>query len=500
MKKPTLFRLTKIVRFRRGLALLVSVFMLCCISGTASAQERPRKPSADTKLDAVLEGFDDQPGMVKENKEIDDVLKGFEESEGAAEVSTQKEEEKEPHFCDLSGSLSLGLSYSFAHDAPKPGETDYRGLTCLRPDLHLDLDLTISENWKALISGRAFYDLAYEINSRDKYSDEVLDEYEKEAEFGEVYLQGSLLTSLDLKVGRQIVVWGKSDNIRVVDILNPLDNREPGLVDIEDLRLPVTMTRLDYYLGKWNLTAIAVHEIRFNKNPVFGSKFFPSETPMPEEKKPTTSLDNTECALALNGIFRGWDISFYGARFFDDQPHIESVSPAHLERRHSRLTMVGTAVNVALGNWLLKSEAAYFDGLEFFAVPGEKKSRFDVLAGVEYSGLTNTTISLEAVNRHINNFHSTLKAPPDSAQEDEFQTVLRYSGDFLHDTLHVVMLASTFGVTGDDGSLQRFSMEYDVTDDFSVKLGLVSYQSGDKVQFKNIGDNDRLFLEATYSF
>jgi len=491
---------TKISMFYKGLALLVSIFMLCCISGTAEAQERPGKSCVSTELDKVLKGFDDQPSTIKENKELDDALKGFEEGEGAAEESTQKEEAKKPPFCGLSGSLSLGVSYSFAHDAPKLGETDYRGLSRLCPDFHLDLDLAFLENWKALISGRAFYDFAYEINGRDKYTDEVLDEYEKEAEFREVYLQGSLLASLDLKVGRQIVVWGKSDNIRVVDVLNPLDNREPGLVDIEDLRLPVTMTKLDYYLGKWNLTAIAVHEIRFNKNPVFGSEFFPFETPLPEEEKPVNSLDNTEYALALNGIFRGWDISFYGARYFDDQPHIERVSPGHLKRRHSRLSMIGTAVNIALGNWLLKSEAAYFEGLEFFAVPVEKKSRFDVLAGVEYSGFTNTTISLEAVNRHINDFHSTLKAPPDSAQKDEFQTVLRYSGDFLHDTLHLVMLASTFGVTGDDGALQRFSVEYDVTDAFSMKLGLVTYQSGDKVQFRNIGDNDRLFFEANYSF
>ena len=483
-----------------GVSLLISIFLLCCVYSTAAAQERPRKPSADSELEVVLEGFDDQPSTAKGNKELNDVLKGFEEDEGAAEISTQNEEAKKPPFCDLSGSLSLGLSYSFAHDAPKPGETDYRGLSRLRPDFHLDLDLAVSENWKALISGRAFYDFAYEINGRDKYTDEVLDEYEKEVEFGEVYVQGSLLASLDLKVGRQIVVWGKSDNIRVVDILNPLDNREPGLVDIEDLRLPVTMTKLDYYLGKWNLTAIAVHEIRFNKNPVFGSEFFPFKTPLPEEKKPTNSLDNTEYALAVNGIFRGWDISFYGARFFDKQAHVEIVLPTQLERCHSRLSMVGTAVNVALGNWLLKSEAAYFKGLEFFAVPGEKKSRLDVLAGMEYSGFTNTTISLEAVNRHINDFDSTLKAPPDNAQEDEFQTVLRYSGDFLHDTLHLVMLASTFGVTGDDGALQRFSVEYDVTDAFSVKLGLVTYQSGDKAQFRNIGDNDRLFLEAKYSF
>lgn len=50
--------------------------------------------------------------------------------------------------------------------------------------------------------------------------------------------------------------------------------------------------------------------------------------------------------------------------------------------------------------------------------------------------------------------------------------------------------------------MERFSVsvEYDVTDAFSVNTGLVTYQSGDKAQFRDIGDNDRLFLEFKYSF
>ena len=103
----------------------------------------------------------------------------------------------------------------------------------------------------------------------------MLDLYEWEAEFTEVYLQGSLLRDLDLKIGRQVVNWGTGETFRVVDVLNPLDNREPGLVDIEDLRLPVVMTKLDYYFGDWDLSLIAVHERRFSDDPVFGSDFFP---------------------------------------------------------------------------------------------------------------------------------------------------------------------------------------------------------------------------------
>jgi len=175
--------------------------------------------------------------------------------------------------------------------------------------------------------------------------------------------------SLDIKLGRQIVVWGKSDNIRVTDVLNPLDMREPGLTDIEDLRLPVATSRLDYYIGDWNLTGIVIHEIRFNKSPEYGSDFYPSSTPPPYEDKPGSRCKNTEYAAAINGIFSGWDISFYWADFYNDTPHMELVSagpPPQIEWKHARLKMFGAAFNQALGNWLLKTEAAYIDGFKFF--------------------------------------------------------------------------------------------------------------------------------------
>ena len=73
----------------------------------------------------------------------------------------------------------------------------------------------------------------------------------------------AITNNFDLKAGRQIVVWGRMDNIRVNDVLNPLDLRIPGLTDIEDLRLPVFMTRVDYYLANIALTGYLIHERRY---------------------------------------------------------------------------------------------------------------------------------------------------------------------------------------------------------------------------------------------
>ena len=93
------------------------------------------------------------------------------------------------------------------------GETDYRGLSRLRGELNLDIDIYLPHEWKGLLSGRTFYDAIYELTD-EEYTDEVLETYESEAEIGEAWIQGSVTKNLDLKIGRQILVWGKSDNIQ----------------------------------------------------------------------------------------------------------------------------------------------------------------------------------------------------------------------------------------------------------------------------------------------
>jgi len=155
---------------------------------------------------------------------------------------------------------------------------------------------------------------------------------------------------------------------------------------------------------------------------------------------------------------------------------------------------------MSCGNWLIKTETAYFDGIKFLNSPGKTYSGTDLLAGIEYSGFEDTKVSVEAVNRHINDFSKILKQPLDEANEDQFQSVVRLTRNFLNETLTLTILASTFGATGQDGTLQRFILEYDVTDAVRVTGGIALYQSGHLAELRNIRDNDRLFFEIKYSF
>jgi hypothetical protein len=449
---------------------------------------------AEDFSDDLGDDFEDDFG--EESAEIRDVVESDEKQ--------QNKESKRSSAFAFGGHLKLGSSCNYAHEEPSPGETDWRGLSSLKTELQLELDAKLSDSWQFFISGKGFHDFVYSIRGRDNYTSEVLNSYETEAELRKAYLQGKLAKKLDLKVGRQIIVWGKSDNIRVTDVLNPLDFREPGLTDLEDLRLPVTMTRLDYYYGKWGFSGIAIHEHRYDKLPVYGSDFYPFPFPPFPEEKPSSRIENTEIAFAANGIFTGWDISFYYANFYDDEAHIEFFpSPA---MHHSRISMFGTAFNIAAGNWLFKTEAAFFDGIRFSDffdgimpyVNSKNYSRLDVLAGVEYSGITDTTVSIEAANRYYTNFNQ--EAELSGEEESSFQTAVRISRDFFNETLNLTFLALVYAPTGDDGALYRFTAEYDLTDNIEIIGGVVDYRSGDLPEFRGIGKNDRFYLNIKYSF
>lgn len=494
----------------RGLCL---VLLIMCPAVSVLAEENSKPTQADHSggethttpagqtIEDLIDGFEDDTAAQGAGDCLDEVLEGFDDETVMPEEQDRSPEEQ--IGLSIDGHMLLGVTVNIAHNAPEQGQTDWRGLSRLTPKLFIEADYALSHRWKAVVGANFFYDLAYVLNGRSQYTDEVLDEYEAEAEIRDLYMAGGLTDDLDVKIGRQIVVWGKSDNIRVTDVINPLDMRRPGMTDIEDLRLPVAMTRVDYYKGAWNLTGLALHEHRFNKNPVYGGDFYPGDAPLPDEERPDSGLENTEWALALNGIFSGKDISFYWADIYNDQAHVardDDRPTAAVHLVHARLMMVGIAYNHALGNWLLKTEAAWLDGLRYSATGNERFSRTDVLIGAEYTGFTETTISLELVNRHINDFDHRLKAAPDYAQEDDFQSVVRFSKDFANNTVHLTVLASTFGPLGRDGAFQRLTLAYDLLDALTLTGGLVLYESGDQYIMEGIGDNDRVFAELKYSF
>jgi hypothetical protein len=450
--------------------------LIIALIPTGSAQDVNDQGEED--LDDLLGGFDDAPVVKLEHPESP-ISKGW----------------------DVDGFMRTDMSYSIAKGSPSPGAPDYRGFSRLQTTLRLELPVTISENWRAFVSGQAFHDFSYGLKDRANFTKALLDLYEDEAEIRDVYIGGSLWPWIDVKIGRQIIVWGAADYLRVVDVLNPLDNRQPGLVDIEDLRLPITMSRLDISVNnRWTLTGVAVHEVEFGNNPVFNGQFFPFAGAPPSETLPSRSLASTEFAVSLNGSLPGMDVGLFWADYYDDTAHFETRG-GDLGLYHSRLSMMGASVNGVLGDWLWKAETALVSGLEFNNSPSDSRSRLDGLVGFEYSGIRDTTLSLEVVNRHLLNYLPVLKAAPDLTDENFTQYTFSARSSFFRDRLHLEVLSSFFGAGFEQGSFQRLSAAYDWWEGFTVTGGILLFQGGEQGSLIDaFDDNDLLFMQAKYSF
>ncbi len=477
--------------------MLHKAFLFLCLTsilacGNVLAQEN---------IDDDLAGF---------GSEISSDLDGFSE-----EVPSSKKEDSytkdeiphaiaEPNIFSLSGDLAFKTSVGYLKHTVDGIE--YSGVNQAQTSLYLQLDAKLSDDWKLRVSGDMFYDAIYDIYSNNEYTDDILDAYKTQIRLDDTYIQGRLTRKLDLKVGRQIVVWGKSDSIRITDVINPLDNRLPGMTDIEDLRLSEGMAKLDYYLGMWNFSAMLIGESRIMLEAPARSEFFPVDEIFPnapdpflELVTPQSSWENMQYAFAANGIFSGWDLSFYAADVLDQKWHI---NPQTAKREVSKIQMLGSAVNVVMGSWLLKSEIALLDGVKYNSTK-DAKSRFDALVGVDYMGITDTVLSLELANRHIFDYEqqmSQLVRRPDYVDEDELQTAIRLSRTFSHDSIKASALLSMFGGTWEYGGFARVWLEYDLADAFSANIGIVDYIDGDKPFIKANKDNDRVFADITYSF
>lgn len=495
------------MRFKNSfISLLLCCFVIFCTAGICFSSDT----TADSDSANYLDDFEDSGDL--DDFEDSDALDDFENttpSDDSNEASVEANSDK-PKFYNLSGDVTFSITDNIAHDKPAPGQTDWRDISSLKSELFLELDLKLPASWKIKISGSGFYDAAFSLNDRSDYSDEVIDEDEMGAELRKAYIAGSITDSIDIKTGRQIVVWGKSDNIRVTDVLNPINMKTPGKIDLEDIRLPVFMTKIDYYIGPWNLSGIAVHEKRFNKLPEYGSDFYvyPEILGKIPVNEPSENRENTEFGVSLTGTFSGWDTAFYYADFYDKTPYyILSLIPApELKLLYSRQTMAGADINIALGNFLLKSEAAYFTSVDFsdnlLSPPIIKTQRpysmLKSLGGLEFTGFTDTTITLDVMNTHITDYNELAKAA--NIKRNSWETAIRLDRNYLNEKLSTTLLAMLYGKSFDEGAMIRASCEYDLTDSFTLTGGAVFYDGDEMALLNHVKDNDRVYANFKYSF
>lgn len=406
---------------------------------------------------------------------LDMLFEGFDDETQKIQIEKQQ--------TNLTGFYTLYGSYNY--DAK---QSKYKGLSSLKNSLDLSYENEYEEiKYKLSING--YYDLFYDLRNHT-YEAQYEDE-KKEFEIKELYVLGSLGENFDYKIGRQIITWGKSDNIVITDIINPQDRTKLALLEIKDMKLNQAMSKFDYYIDNNNLSLIAIHENRVSKTAPYGSDFNFATSHI-EQNEPSNSLDETSYALALNHIGNGYDLAFYFADKYDDIGYLHNG-----KKEYDKFKMYGISGNLALGNFLLKSEAGYFQNVRYNNIV-DNKNRFDIMGGIEYKGLKDTTLSFEYALKKIYDYEAGIALGVDGKKEYEKQSVARINKDFYNAKVHFTYMLSIFN--GYEDGFHKSFVDYDYKDNIMLSFGIIDYFGKENLKFQNLEDNDRVYASIKYSF
>ena len=319
----------------------------------------------------------------------------------------------ELHAFEWSGNAALNVA---AHTAGAEPDLSEQGA---------QLTLTFSEDtdyFSLVGEGRARWNNAY----ANDYSEAAREDYEWSTDWRELYLAKDI-HQWNISAGLQQVVWGKADNLRVLDQINPLDYRDFVLPDLNDYRKPLWMVKAEGYIGNWSVQTFYIPWFEPNDPATPGSEYeffsldpalLQNVTLLPE-KKPARSFENGEAGLQVARSFAGLDVNFFIFHTWDDNPVFRQQYAlseqgeliAELLPEYHRQLHLGTATAFSLANGFVVRN-------EWLVIPNSvcmvnradangglvEEATVNALIGVDYSW-RDWLFSLQANDRFINNWN-----------------------------------------------------------------------------------------------
>ena len=314
--------------------------------------------------------------------------------------------------------------------------------------------------------------------------------------------------NLDLRVGRQIVVWGVADALRLTDCVSPCDYTEFLAQDYDDIRMPVNALRTRYTWRSVTFEAIC--------NPVADFFILPTDrhnpwaltlpsAPLPytidlESCKPEKRLRNMEYGGRITTNLSGIDFSLSVLRTWNKMPALsltvsDNGKSLLVKGEYRRMTMLGADCSLPVGQFVLRGEAAcYFDEAQSRGVGKDVVCRntYNILAGVDWYPGNDWNFSAQYCHKYTAGNLDGL-----SVYRHAALATARISKELMRNSLKL----STFAYVdvSNGGVFNRFSASYALNDQIELTAGYDFFHA-DKGKFAMYKQNSEVWLKAKYSF
>jgi hypothetical protein len=310
------------------------------------------------------------------------------------------------------------------------------------------------------------------------------------------------------KAGRQIIIWGQADGMKITDVISPMDLSEFLAQDYDDIRMPVNALTLSRFTDFWQLELVCV--------PLFESYILPGKdnpwaldltggmdnVVVEPAVEPEFLLKNMEYGGKLAFYLSGIDLEFSALHTWNKMPVYRYQTGEEEEIQvvpeHHRMGFVGFGFSKSLSAFILRGESAFYFGRNYsqsFESMDEglpERNSINYLLGIDcylpgewmLSGQFSDEWILDHTNAILNPEHRLI-------------STLAVSKKLLRSNLKLATFA--YFELQEGSFFSRTSADYALSDNIHVSTG-VDWFHGDSGTFGLYQDNSQVWVKAKYSF
>ena len=318
------------------------------------------------------------------------------------------------------------------------------------------------------------------------------------------------------RIGKQQVVWGEADGLKLLDKINPQSYREFTLDDFDDSRIPLWMVNAEINVGEDSvlqmllITDSTAHELASDESPfVFSSPILvPDASAVPagmnvtlqQAQAPDSGLQNSDLGMRLVSFVQGWDVSLNYLYHYVDTPVVSASvqgSDILIEQEYKRSHLIGGSASTSLGQWILRTELTYETDQYLrtkATFPGVVKS--DVLSyvvGFDWQGWSDQFVSLQVFQSNILN-----NASEAVLDEQDSKMSFMWESKFLNETLSFEVLA-LYSINDQDG-LNQVTLNYNWQANIDVYVGGDHFYGNQDGLFGQFDGADRIVAGINWGF
>jgi hypothetical protein len=308
----------------------------------------------------------------------------------------------------------------------------------------------------------------------------------------------------DFRIGRQVIAWGKADNVTVTDLICPADYQDYFCYEFSDAKKPVEAVKTGFRQGNMALELVWVPFFEATGYPAADNPWLKREETSgitaQTAEQPEKNLKNSEWFGRVTFNREGFDYAVSAFQCWWDTPWYHAETGAGgtvLQGEYYRVSGVGGEFSVPRGDLVIRGETAYLRGRRFertsYSLDYLERDALKMLLGLDWYPGNNWTVSAQVADEMVLDYDRAM-----ARDEHDWLGTLKLSKKLLRETLTLAGLVCA-ALDAED-YYHKLSGEYALTDELRLTCGLLFFGGAAGGTFGRYRDRDGLLVKLKYSF